>query len=217
MRPAHTLSGKGRILPSWREGWLSRSGQRVALGAAATGLGSTPVHAHDAFGDLGPFYASILHPLAYPLQAAILLGTAAFLAGRSLAITRAALPVYACTAILGAGAVIIFPSLVIPPILAASAGMLAGLTALAPETLTPRPVTFSLVATTGVLTGIAPGPPASDAVLHHVSGAAFGIAALATLAWFGLETASRWLTPLVPKVAGSWVAALSILVVGFSL
>jgi hydrogenase/urease accessory protein HupE len=36
----------------------------------------SPALAHDAFGDLGPFYASFLHPLADPLQAVLLIGTA---------------------------------------------------------------------------------------------------------------------------------------------
>ena len=217
MRSAHTISGGRRARLLRREGRVPLPGQLVAIVAVAVSLRSTPVYAHDAFGDLGPFYASILHPLADPLQAAILIGTAAFLAGRSLALTRAALPVYAGTAILGAGALVTVSSVVVPPALAACTGLVAGLSALLPETLTPRPVAFALVAATGVLTGIAPGAPTSDAVLHHFFGTAVGIAALATLAWFGLETASRRLTPLVPKVAGSWVAALSILVAGLSL
>ena len=53
----------------------------LALGLS---LAAGPARAHDAFGDLGPFYASLLHPLADPMQAALVIGTAAFLAGRAL-------------------------------------------------------------------------------------------------------------------------------------
>jgi hydrogenase/urease accessory protein HupE len=69
-------------------------GRAVAAASLVACLVPAPALAHDAFGDLGPFYASFLHPLADPLQAALLVGTAAFLAGRPLSVTRAALPVF---------------------------------------------------------------------------------------------------------------------------
>jgi hypothetical protein len=174
-----------------------------------------PALAHDAFGDLGPFYASLLHPLADPLQAALLIGTAAFLARQPLSVTRRALPVFAGCAALAAGALAAGAPLALSSILLALAVLIAGLAALLPQAWVPGPATLALTAATGALTGLAPGPPESGA-LQPLLGTVGGIAALALLCWFALETAGRCLTPLVPWVAGSWVAAVGILVAAVS-
>lgn len=82
--------------------------------------------AHDAFGNLGPFYASFLHPLADPLQAALLVGTAAFLVGRPIEVARVALPVFVAAAALGLGLgwrLALMP----PPLLPAAAAVCNGL------------------------------------------------------------------------------------------
>lgn len=190
-------------------------GRAVAAASLVACLVPAPALAHDAFGDLGPFYASFLHPLADPLQAALLVGTAAFLAGRPLSVTRAALPVFTGVAALTAIALAAGVAGALPPILVALAALFAGLAATLPERWTPRAAALALVAGTGALTGLAPGPPEGPA-FQPLFGTALGIAALATLAWFALETAGRRLTPLVPKIAGSWVAAIGILVAAFA-
>ncbi|WP_170424959.1 hypothetical protein [Ruegeria arenilitoris] len=172
--------------------------------------------AHDAFGDLGPFYGSMLHPLADPLQAAILIGTAAFLAGRSLTVVRSALPVFLLATTL-ANVALSAGQLVSPPTwLAGLAAVLAGLAATLPERLSPRPAVYALVAVTGALTGLASGASDTGPAIQPLLGSIFGISILAMLAWFAMEAASRRLTRLVPKVVGSWVAAVGILVVAFS-
>lgn len=183
----------------------------AGLAAAVPG----PAMAHDAFGDLGPFYGSLLHPLADPLQAALLVGTAAFLARQPLALTRGALPVFVGCATLLACALALGASLTVAPMALAFAALLAGLAALLPGTWTPRPIVLGLVVVTGALTGLAPGSPDSTG-LQPLLGTLAGIAAFATLSWFTLETAARRLTPLVPQVAGSWVAAVGILVAALS-
>lgn len=188
----------------------------LVLTPAALCLGSAPASAHDAFGDLGPFYASLLHPLADPLQAVLLAGSAAFLAGRPLTDTRVAFPVFIGMAALAASLLAAGAAIAFPTVLTAWAALLAGLAALLPATWPPRWVTCVLVAVTGALTGLAPGTPATGAILQPWLGTVLGISALAILAWFALETGSRRLTPLVPRVAGSWVAAIGILVAAFS-
>jgi len=192
------------------------AGSAVVAAAIVACLLPTSLHAHDAFGDLGPFYANLLHPLADPLQAALLVGTSACLAVRPLNVTRQLLPVFAGAATLGALILVFGVPMVAPPVIVALAVLLVGLSAVLPNTWTPLPVTLVLVAATGVLTGLAPGANAEGASLQPFLGTAIGIAVLATLAWFGLETAGRRFTPLVPQVAGSWVAAIGILIVAFS-
>ena len=180
-------------------------------------LAPGPAFAHDAFGDLGPFYASLLHPLADPLQGALLLGTAAFLAGRPLSTVRPALPVFAAAAALGYAALVMRPDLVVSPLMAGGVALVAGLAAMLPDPFVPRLPGFALVAATGALAGLAPGASQAGTAFQASLGTFVGIAALATLAWFALETAGRRFTPIVPKVAGSWVAAIGILVAAFSL
>jgi len=187
----------------------------VASVALAVCLLPTSLHAHDAFGDLGPFYANLLHPLADPLQAALLVGTAAFLATRPLPVIRLLLPVFSGAATLGALASAAGLPLTVLPVIAALAALLVGLAAVLPDSWMPRPMAFGLVAATGVLSGLAPGTTAESAVIQAFLGTAIGIAVLATLTWFGLETAGRRFTPLVPQVAGSWVAAIGILNMAF--
>jgi hypothetical protein len=184
--------------------------------ALATCLLPTSLHAHDAFGDLGPFYANLLHPLADPLQAALLVGTAAFLASRPLSVTRLLLPVFAGAATLGALALAAGVPMTVLPVIAALAALLVGLSATVPDHWMPRPMALCLVAATGALTGLAPGALDEGAVLQPFLGTALGIAVFTMLTWFALETAGRRFTPLVPQVAGSWVAAVGILVVAFS-
>jgi hypothetical protein len=176
----------------------------------------TTAVAHDAFGDLGPFYGSMLHPLADPLQAAVLMGTAAFLAGRPLSVVRGAIPIFILCA--GAAAIVLFAGKIETPpsLLTGAVALMAGLAATLPQTLTPQAAVYALVATTGVLTGLAPGAPDEGLALQPLLGTFFGVAALMLLAWSTLEAAARRFTPLVPRVVGSWVAAVGILVVAFS-
>ena len=69
----------GRVLGHRAHGGVRRMRRTGLLPSCR--IVPAPALAHDAFGDLGPFYASLLHPLADPLQAALVIGTAAFLAG----------------------------------------------------------------------------------------------------------------------------------------
>ncbi len=171
-----------------------------------------PASAHDAFGDLGPFYASLLHPLADPLQAALVVGTAAFLAGRPLAFVRIALPVFVAAAALSHLVLGWALGLLPPPLLPAGAAVAAGLAATLPERATQRAaVSLALVAATGALAGLAPGRPPAGAALQPVLGTTLGIALLATLAWSALDAARRLVSPLAPPVVGSWVAAVGLL------
>jgi urease accessory protein len=171
-----------------------------------------PAMAHDAFGDLGPFYASLLHPLADPLQAALVIGTAAFLAGRPLAFVRVALPVFVVAAALSHFLLGWAMELLPPPLLPAGAAVAAGLAATLPERAARRAAAgLALVAATGALAGLAPDRPPAGASLQPVLGTILGLALIATLAWGTLDAARRLVSPLAPPVVGSWVAAVGLL------
>jgi hypothetical protein len=183
--------------------------------AALAAVAPAPASSHDAFGDLGPFYASLLHPLADPLQAALLVGAAAFLASGPVSLARVALPVFAGAATLAVFALAAGAPVAAAPALAAVAALGIGLAAMLPAAWVPLPAALALVALAGALIGLSPGATAA-ASLPHALGTVVGVAALAALAWFGLETAGRRVTPLVPRVVGSWVAAVGILVAAFA-
>lgn len=193
----------------------SRAWPRILVTASLVSF-PTLGHAHDAFGDLGPFHASLLHPVADPLQAALLVGTAAFLAGRQLPFVQVAFPLFFAMSGLAALALALGLAPAEPVSLAPYAVLLIGLAAVAPKMVKPRFAAFALVAVTGALTGLAPGVPASDTMLQWFFGTVSGIAALALLAWFALEAIARHATSVAPKVAGSWVAAIGILVAAFT-
>ncbi|MGA9411812.1 MAG: hypothetical protein WBV78_15375 [Roseobacter sp.] len=196
-------------------GHLSRIALLLVHGGILILLPTTAV-AHDAFGDLGPFYGSMLHPLADPLQAAVLVGTAAFLAGRSLSVVRGAIPIFVLLAGFASVAAFSGTFATPPPVVAGFVALLAGLAAALPENWSPWPLVYALMALAGAVTGLAPGVPDEGLMLQTLLGSLFGFSALVTLLWFTFEAAGRRLTPLVPKVIGSWVAAVGILVVAFS-
>lgn len=187
---------------------------QVALGVVLT---PTVVYAHDAFGELGPFYASMLHPLADPLQASMLVGAAAFLASRPIVFVRLALPLFAAAAIVATLVVASKPSFTFPVIVTAVTVLIVGLATILPEKFVPVPLGLGIIGTAGTITGLVAGIPDGEFALQYVLGTALGISGLAVLAWFWLDTVSRQFTSLIPKVAGSWVAAFGILVGAFLL
>jgi hypothetical protein len=172
--------------------------------------------AHDAFGDLGPFYASLLHPLADPMQAALVIGTAAFLAGRSLGTVRVALPVFVAAAALSHLVISWHLGVVPAPLLVAAAAVAVGVAATLPDRWTPVPAGLLLVAATGALAGLAPDRPPAEGALQPILGTVLGVGVLATLAWTALDAAARRVSPVAPAVAGSWVAAVGLLAGAFA-
>jgi hypothetical protein len=175
-----------------------------------------PAFSHDAFGDLGPFYASLLHPLADPMQAALVIGTAAFLAGRSLGAVRVALPVFVVAAALSHLALGWGAELVPPAIFPALAAVAVGGAATLPDRWTRASAGFLLVAVVGAFAGLAPDRPPAEGALQPILGTVLGIGVLTTLAWAALDAAARRISPLAPAVAGSWVAAVGLLAGAFA-
>lgn len=186
------------------------------LATVLVALYPTASLAHDAFGELGPFYASFLHPLADPLQATLLLGISAFLAGRALSFAQIAFPLLVASSSVAALALDAGQAAGLPPLLGPIVAFFVGLAAMVPEAIKPRLVAFTLVAVTGALAGLAPDVQGEDIILLRFFGTVFGITVLAVIAWFALDAFARHVTLIAPRVAGSWVAAIGILVTTFT-
>jgi uncharacterized membrane protein len=179
-------------------------------------LAPGPAFAHDAFGDLGPFYASLLHPLADPLQGALLVGTAAFLAGRPLGTVRLALPLFLAAAALSHLLLSWRLGVVAPALLPAVIAIAIGGAATLPDRWTRPAAGLVLVAGTGILVGLAPDRPPAAGAIQTILGTVLGLALLATLAWSALDAARRRLSGLAPAVVGAWVAAIGLLAGAFT-
>jgi hypothetical protein len=186
---------------------------RITLPAA---VAPAPALAHDAFGDLGPFYASLLHPLADPMQAVLILGAAAFLAGRRIGTVRVALPLFIAAASLSHVALAWRGGILPPPLIVAGAAIAVGCAATLPDRWTRGPTVLILVATTGALVGLLPDRPPPSGALQPILGTIVGVTVLTTLSWAALDALGRRLSWLAPPVAGSWVAAVGLLAGAFA-
>jgi hydrogenase/urease accessory protein HupE len=176
----------------------------------------SPALAHDAFGDLGPFYAGLLHPLADPLQAALVAGMAAFLASRPLGTAQVALPVFVVAAALGFGLLGWWLGVVPSPLLPAAGAIVVGLAAMMPARWTPLWMALPLAACIGTLAGLSPDRPPETGAWQPLTGGLLGIGIFTALGWAGLDALARRLSPIAPAVAGSWVAAIGMLAGAFA-
>jgi hypothetical protein len=180
--------------------------------ALPAAVAPAPALAHDAFGDLGPFYASLLHPLADPVQAVLILGTAALLAGRALGTVRVALPLFVAAAALSHVVLGWRGGLLPSPALVAGSAVAVGIAATIPDRWTCVPAVVALVAVTGALVGLLPDRPPPGGALQPILGTVAGVIVLTTLTWAALDALTRRVSWLAPAVAGSWVAAVGLIV-----
>lgn len=166
--------------------------------------------AHNAFGDLGPFYANLLHPLADPAQGLLLAAVAVVLAAQPLPTVR---PAYATLAVAGALAIVAGAMLAASPGVrpVALAAMALGLCGLA--RLRVGPLAASLIAAAAAIAaGLAFDLPAgARAASLALAGGALGMALFALLAWGALDLARQRIGPIAVSVAGSWVAAIGLM------
>lgn len=179
--------------------------------AAATTLLPGAAEAHSAFGDLGPFYATLLHPLADPAQGLILAAIAVLLARQPLDSVRRG-----WLALALAGAVTVVLGAFIPhaapgiPITALAAVAL-GLAALTGLTLGRWPI-VALAVAAGVAAALAIDlPPGLRAGGLAALGGALGIALAPLLVWSLVDLLQRRLGPVAGAVAGSWIAAVGLM------
>ncbi|MCA0998460.1 HupE/UreJ family protein [Alloyangia pacifica] len=186
-------------------GTAARRGLLAAPLLALPGAAS----AHNAFGDLGPFYAGLLHPLMAPEQTLLLAALAIFLARQPIANVRIALPVL----LLASAAAIIlhplWPGTSLPLRVTALSALLLGALALWGAAM-PRALVIVLAAATGALAGLA-GDPAglSRQGLLAGLGGLLGIAAFSLLVWGIADIAQAKLGRVAGAVLASWVVAMS--------
>jgi hypothetical protein len=174
-------------------------------------LAPRPAGAHDAFGDLGPFYANLLHPLADPAQAVLLAGFAAVIALQPLETVRRGWALHAATAAVTVAAL----AIVTPPttsvfLIGVVAGGL-GLAALVGSRL-PSAAVLAVGLIAAVLAGLAADRPEGprEALLVTLGGA-LGLAATSLLLWSLFDALRRRLGDIACQVAGSWIAAIGIM------
>lgn len=167
--------------------------------------------AHAVFGDLGPFFDQLLHPVADPAQGLLLAAVAVFLARQPLASVRVAFAAF-CLAC-AAAALTLLAAGQLAPGMRFSAALSAGVGLLAVSGWHP-PVAVSLcVVVACALTAAAlPGPAEEGAALLWLAGSVGGIALIVLYLWALADWARARLHPVAPAVAGAWVATISLLV-----
>jgi hypothetical protein len=193
--------------------------RRRAIPALGLGglLAPGPAAAHDAFGDLGPFYANLLHPLADPSQGLLIAAVAVLLARQPIETVR---PAYAALALAGAVAVLLAAFVALEPPGLRTTGIAAfalGVAAMIGASLRPMPAAL-VAAGVAAAAGLAVDLPAEPrAAGLAAAGAMLGIAFAALLVWGLVDEARRRLGPVATAIAGSWVAAVGIMVAALPL
>jgi hypothetical protein len=182
------------------------------IGAAiAASLIPVGAHAHEAFGDLGPFYGGLLHPLVDPVQGLILVALVVLLASQPRSSVRVA---YAAAVITAALTILVHavrpaapPGVPLVGLVVAGIGLLS--------LLGPRIPVAVLVVLAGALAAFAgvagDMPDGTRAVLLSAGGSCLGIALLVLLAWGGLDLLQSRLGRVAGAVAASWVAAIGVM------
>jgi hypothetical protein len=170
-----------------------------------------PAAAHEAFGDLGPLFQALLHPLADPAQGLLLVAAAVFLARQPLATVRPAFAALVAggLGVLATGLVVTLPDPGLRFMTLAALGL--ALVAL-PVRRAPVPAAVALAFAVGGLAALPfdAAPDGRSAVLGLLGGAA-GIALGTLFLWGAADWADRRLSPLVSTVAAAWVAAIALM------
>jgi hypothetical protein len=188
-------------------GWIA--------GLAAV-LAASAARAHDAFGDLGPFYAGVLHPLANPLQGALMVGVAALAAPRSAAGARAVLTGFVTAAVLASlfAAFGLIQAANQPTLAAVS--IVVGIAATLPRRVLPSAALMLLGAGAGLIAGAA-GDITEPVQPAPLAGAILGLGLLPLLLWGAIEALHQRVSPWAPAVIGSWVAALGVMLAALAI
>lgn len=181
---------------------------RRTVPAAGVGLLPGAALAHDAFGDLGPFYGGLLHPVMAPAQTLLLAAVAILLARQPLSEVRVA---YLAAVLAGAIAIVlngVLPQLAPSVRLCAITAVATGALALWGRAL-PRVLLVAVVITVTALAALAgdPAMPTRNGILAGL-GASLGIAAFILLIWGVADVAQSRLGRVAGAVAAAWLIAI---------
>ncbi|SDG47140.1 hypothetical protein [Alloyangia pacifica] len=181
---------------------------RRTLPAAGIALLPGAALAHDAFGDLGPFYGGLLHPVMAPVQTLLLAAVAILLARQPLASVRVAYP---AAVLAGASAIVlngVLPQLAPSVRFGAIAAVATGGLALWGRPL-PRSLLLAVVMAVTALAAFAgdPAVPTREGMLAAL-GAILGIGAFVLLLWGVADMAQSRLGRIAGAVAAAWLIAI---------
>ena len=195
-----------------------RSGGTIAL--AVLGVAATPrlAHAHVVATGFGPFYDGIVHLFATPEDLLPVLALTLWAGLRGQAFGRAVLPALPLTGLVGvaAGPAVHWPWAV--PLTAAITTVAVGALAAADSPL-PRGLVVAVAVVLGVLHGGLNGAVLTQAGLGAVGGAGIACAVFVVVSLgAGLVVSLKrpW-TRVAVRVAGSWIAAIGLLMLGWGL
>ena len=195
----------------WR---LARAGAAACLMAA-----SGAAHAHTAAKEVGDFYAGVLHPIT-ALEHVLSFMALGLLVGQQGRKASSAVLVFSVMLMLGATSALWLPAVPYVGLLnISSAVLLGGLIALARPL--PVVVTQGIAVVFGLSHGFANGTAITGAVKPYLFIPGIGLAGLIVPAWgmiltdFVMRQRAGWMHIAV-RVAGSWIAAIGILVLATS-
>ena len=180
-------------------------------------VSATPAHGHLMNSGFGPFYDGFSHPLVSPedlfpvVAMTLLAGLAGARYGRWLLST---LPV-AWTIAMSAGWAISLP--IVPSWATAATTVLVGV-AVAADVRLPLAAFLGLAATVGTLHGLANGVDltAKPSGLVAIAGTACCLAAIVSLLAGQVTSLRAEWARLAVRISGSWIAAIGLLMLGWS-
>jgi hypothetical protein len=167
--------------------------------------------AHEAFGNLGPFYTHMLHPAVDPSQGVLLVGMGALLARQPVETVRSAYAVFALACALAAVILTVLP-LTAPGVrlTAATAVLLGIMTAIGLQL--PRWFVAVLCVGVAIIAALSFDAAPSTKSIQTAAGGALGLALTVLFVWGALDWAGERLHPVAAAVAGSWIAAVGLMV-----
>lgn len=167
----------------------------------------SPVAAHEAFGDLGPFYQAMLHPFADPAQGLVLAAVAVWLARQPISSVRVG---YAL--LVGAGvAGLLLASLAglsSPPLRVMALAALA----IAAFAFLPWRAGWIVSALVAIVGGLLAALTVGADDLLRLIGAAAGIAIVPLFLWGAAELADRRVFAYASLVMAAWIGAIALMV-----
>ncbi|MCX7301522.1 MAG: hypothetical protein NTX73_14330 [Rhodobacterales bacterium] len=171
-----------------------------------------PASAHSAFGDLGPFYQGLLHPVADPAQGLLVAAGAIALARQPISVVRKAYPTFVLAAFL---TLLIGTWLVMPQpgvALIALSSLVISLGALIPLR-TPVMIVYGVAIAQGVLTALPllGSERAGRDLGLMLFGGTLGIAIFTLVVWSAAEWADRRIFHVASAVLAAWIAAISLM------
>ncbi len=195
---------------------MKRSGIIFAAGLLL--ITASPARAHLMNSGFGPFYDGLVHPFVTPIDLLVLIALALLAGLRGPACGRSVLFALPTAWLAGMAVGIVWTIPAVPMWTNAAVAVLLGLL-VATDRPWPPMVVAALAVVIGIVYGAANGGELADREVR--AAAAFGIACslfvtVALLAAFVVSLKPDW-TRLAVRVAGSWVAAIGLLLFGWTM